>query len=131
MLPAAEQDRHRAVVEAFLAARGGDLGALLGLLAPDVVRHADPATLPPGVAAELRGARAVAEGTVLLRDRARFAVPALMDGRVGLVVAPRGRLLHVPRVTVQGDRVAAYEVVADPVRLRGPEPAVPDLPTAA
>ncbi|MER6534866.1 hypothetical protein ABT215_13865 [Streptomyces sp900105755] len=54
-----------------------------------------------------------------------------MDGRVGLVVAPRGRLRHVPRVTVRGDRVAAYQVVADPVRLRGLEPEVLDVPTAA
>ncbi|MFF5139889.1 sigma factor-like helix-turn-helix DNA-binding protein [Streptomyces sp. NPDC013157] len=131
-LPAAEQDRHRGVVEAFLAAaRGGDLGAPLGLLAPDVVRHADPATLPPGMATELRGARAVAEGTVLLRERARFAVPALVDGRVGLVVVPRGRLRYVLRVTVEGDRAAAYEVVADPVRLRGLEAAVLDAPAAA
>ncbi|MFE2069354.1 sigma-70 family RNA polymerase sigma factor [Streptomyces sp. NPDC059467] len=131
-LPAAEQDRHRGVVEAFLtAARGGDMGALLELLAPDVVRRADPATLPPGVPAELRGARAVAEGTVLLRRRARFAVPVLVDGRVGLAVAPRGRLLYVLRVTVEGDRVAAYEVVADPALLRGLELAVLDAPSAA
>ncbi len=131
-LPAAEQDGHRRVVEAFLAAaRGGDLGALLGLLAPDVVRRADPAALPPGVAAELRGARAVAEGTVLLREHARFAVPALVDGRVGRVVAPRGRLGYVLRVTVEGGRVAAYEVVADPARLRGLELAVLGVPAAA
>ncbi len=89
VVPGAELDRHREVVEAFLsAARGGDLGALLDVLAPDVVRHADPAVLPPGVAAELRGARAVAEGTVLLRDRTRFAAVALVDGDVGIVVAP-------------------------------------------
>ncbi len=55
VVPGAELDRHREVVEAFLsAARGGDLGALLDVLAPDVVRHADPAVLLPGVAAELR-----------------------------------------------------------------------------
>ena len=130
-LPAAELDRHRGVVEAFLAAaRGGDLGALLDVLAPDVVRRADPAVLPPGMATELRGARAVAEGTVLLRERARFAVPALVDGLAGLVVAPRGRLLYVLRVTVEGDRVAAYEVVADPARLRALELAVLDAPAS-
>ncbi|MEU6196218.1 hypothetical protein [Streptomyces sp. NPDC047061] len=54
-----------------------------------------------------------------------------MDGRVGLVVAPRGRLRYVLRVTVEGDRGAAYEVVADPARLRGLELAVPDVPVAA
>jgi RNA polymerase sigma-70 factor (ECF subfamily) len=112
VVPGAELDRHREVVEAFLsAARGGDLGALLDVLAPDVVRHADPAVLPPGVPAELRGARAVAEGTVLLRHRTRFAEPALVDGDVGIVVAPGGRLLLALRVRVAGGRVAAYEVV--------------------
>ncbi|MEV7144975.1 sigma-70 family RNA polymerase sigma factor [Streptomyces sp. NPDC093084] len=130
-LPPAEQERHRGVVEAFLAAaRGGDLGALLGLLAPDVVRRADPATLPPGVPAELRGARAVAEGTVLLRERARSAVPALVDGRPGLLVAPLGRLRYVLRVTVADGRVTAYEVIAAPERLRALDLAAPQTPPA-
>ncbi|MFJ4466583.1 sigma-70 family RNA polymerase sigma factor [Streptomyces sp. NPDC089424] len=118
-LPAAELERHRQVVEAFLAAaRGGDLAALLDVLAPDVVRRADPAALPPGAPARLRGARAVAEGTVRLRERSRHAATALVDGRVGVVVAPRGRLLFALTVTVEGGRIGAYEVVADPDRLR-------------
>ncbi|WP_427924483.1 sigma-70 family RNA polymerase sigma factor [Streptomyces sp. cg40] len=125
VVPGAELDRHREVVAAFLAAaRGGDLGALLDVLAPDVVRHAEPAALPPGVPAELRGARAVAEGTVLLRARTRFAALALVDGDVGIVVAPGGRLLLALRVTVEGWRVAAYEVIADRGRLRGVEVAM-------
>ncbi len=92
---------HRRVVEAFLvAARGGDLDGLLAVLAPDVVRRADAAALTPGGAPELRGAASVAEQTVLLRARARFARVALVDGVVGVVVAPRGRLLLVLMVTV-------------------------------
>ncbi|HSA52993.1 MAG TPA: sigma-70 family RNA polymerase sigma factor, partial [Yinghuangia sp.] len=44
VVPTAELARHRAVVEAFLAAaRAGDLAAVLAVLAPDVVRRADPA----------------------------------------------------------------------------------------
>jgi RNA polymerase sigma factor (sigma-70 family) len=125
VVPGAELDRHREVVEAFLAAaRGGDLGALLDVLAPDVIRHAEPAALPPGVPAELRGAGAVAEGTVLLRDRTRFAALALVGGDVGIVVAPGGRLLLALRVTVEGGRIAAYEVIADRGRLRDVEVAV-------
>ncbi|MEU2337707.1 hypothetical protein ABZ770_20735 [Streptomyces sp. NPDC006654] len=54
---------------------------------------------------------------------------ALIDGRVGLAVTPRGPLPHVLRVTVEGDRVTAYEVIAGPARLRGLELAVPDAPT--
>lgn len=131
-VPDAELDRHRQLVEAFLAAaRGGDLGTLLGLLAPDVVRRADPAALPPGAATELRGARAVAEGTVLMRGRARYAVPALVGGDVGLVVAPRGRLLYVVTVAVAGGRISSYEVIADPARLRTLDLAVLDAPAVS
>jgi RNA polymerase sigma factor (sigma-70 family) len=119
-VPAAELARHRDVVAAFLAAaRAGDLTAILAVLAPDVVRRADPAALPAGMPAELRGARAVAEGTVVLAERARFAELALVDGEVGVVVAPRGRLLFALTFTVDDDRIAAYEVIADPARLRG------------
>ncbi|MET8851401.1 sigma-70 family RNA polymerase sigma factor [Amycolatopsis sp. NPDC004625] len=117
-LPAADLARHRRVVDAFLAAaRGGDLAALLDVLAPDVVRRADAAALPAGAALEVRGARAVAEETQVFGKRARFAATALVDGAVGVVVAPRGRLVLALAVTVEGERVAAYEVVADPARL--------------
>lgn len=110
---------HRRVVEAFLAAaRGGDLGALLAVLAPDVVRRADPAVLPPGVPAVVRGARAVAEETAVLGRRARHAAVALLDGRLGAVVAPGGRLTLALRLTVTPAHVTSYEVVADPARLR-------------
>ncbi|MEU6417120.1 sigma-70 family RNA polymerase sigma factor [Streptomyces spiralis] len=127
----AELERHRGIVEAFLAAaRGGDLGALLDVLAPDVVRRADPAALPAGVPAELRGARAVAEGTVALRHRARFAAVALVDGRVGAVVAPHGRLLFAVAIAVRDDRIASYEVIAAPERLRLLPLAVLDVPGA-
>ncbi|WP_369251426.1 sigma-70 family RNA polymerase sigma factor [Streptomyces sp. R41] len=123
----AELDRHRHVVDAFLtAARGGDLGALLAVLDPDVVRRADPVAVPAGTATEVRGARAVAEETVLLRERARHAALALVDGKVGLVVAPRGRLLIALTLTVEGERITAYEVIADPVRLRRLDLAVLD-----
>lgn len=110
---------HREVVEAFLAAaRGGDIGKLLAVLAPDVVRRVDPAVLPAGSALLVRGARAVAEETVVLGRRAHFAAPALLDGAVGIVVAPRGRLTLALTVTVTGTRIAAYEVIASPERLR-------------
>ncbi|MFI5607025.1 sigma-70 family RNA polymerase sigma factor [Amycolatopsis sp. NPDC051903] len=117
-LPAPELARDRQVVEAFLvAARGGDLAALLSLLAPDVVRHADAAALPPGAAAVLRGADAVARGTRVFARRAALAELALVDGAVGLVLAPAGRLAGALKVTVVAGRVTAYEVIADPDRL--------------
>ncbi|GAA0600271.1 sigma-70 family RNA polymerase sigma factor [Kutzneria viridogrisea] len=126
-VPAAELARNRRVVTAFLAAaRSGDLDAVLAVLAPDVVRRADLAAVPPGGVAEVRGARAVAEGTVLLARRSRFAEVALINGAVGVVVAPRGRLVFALTFTVERDRIAAYEVIADPARLRRLDLAVLD-----
>jgi RNA polymerase sigma factor (sigma-70 family) len=127
--PGAEVVRQRQVVEAFLAAaRSGDVGALLAVLAPDVVRHADPAVLQPGGQELIRGADTVARQTLVLGPRARFAQPALVNGAVGAVVAPRGRLLLVLAITVRDDRVAGYEVIADPDRLRQLDLAVLDDP---
>ncbi|QBS38780.1 sigma-70 family RNA polymerase sigma factor [Nocardia sp. CS682] len=122
---AAELAEQRHVVEAFLtAARGGDLDALLAVLAPDVVRVADPAALPAGMPAVVRGAGAVAKETVLLQRRSRVAALALVNGAVGILVAPRGTLLLALAVTVRDGRVAGYEVIADPARLRELEIAV-------
>jgi RNA polymerase sigma-70 factor, ECF subfamily len=118
-VPRAELGRQRRVVEAFLAAaRSGDLEALLAVLAPDVVRRADLVALQPGGEAMVRGAQAVARQTMVLGPRARFAEPALVNGAVGAVVAPRGRLLLALAITVRDDQVAAYDVIADPERLR-------------
>ncbi|MGP3988538.1 sigma-70 family RNA polymerase sigma factor [Streptomyces sp. 3N207] len=133
-VPAAELAEQRAAVEAFLsAARGGDLAGLLEVLAPDVVRSADPAALPAGVPARLRGADAVARGTVLLAQRSRYAQTALVNGAVGAVLAPDGRLRAALTFTVEGGRIAAYKVIADPARLAGLELALlgPVPPAAA
>lgn len=127
VVPAAELARHRQVVSAFLAAaRAGDLTAILAVLASGVVRRADPAAIPPGAAAELHGAQAVAEGTVALARRSHFAELALVNGTVGLVVAPRGQLLVALTFTIEDDKIAEYEVIADPARLQRLDLAVLD-----
>jgi hypothetical protein len=55
---------------------------------------------------------------------ARFAAPALVDGRVGLVVAPRGWLLAAIALTIKGDKISEIDAVADPLRPRRLDPAV-------
>ena len=118
VVPAAELARQRRVVSAFLdAARAGDLAAVLDVLDPDVVRRVDAAALAPGMAAELRGARAVAEGTVVLASRSQLAEVALVDGQVGLVLAPHGQLFLAIVFTSEADRITSYDVIADPDRL--------------
>ncbi|XYH93172.1 sigma-70 family RNA polymerase sigma factor [Sorangium sp. So ce1128] len=130
--PAADLARQREVVGAFLAAaRDGDLGALLAVLAPDVVRRADRVALRGGAETEVRGARRVAEETLTNSGRARFARPILVNGALGAAVAPRGRLQLVLEVAIDGGRVAAINVIGDPSRLRQLQLAVVDLPSLA
>jgi RNA polymerase sigma-70 factor (ECF subfamily) len=106
---------HRKVVDAFLAAaRSGDVAGLLAVLDPDVVLHADRAAVRLGGVAELSGAGAVAAN---FKGKAQQARAALVDGALGVVVAPQGRLLLVLNLTFAGDRIAAIDVVADPDRL--------------
>jgi len=107
--------RQREVVDAFLAAaRGGDMDALLAVLDPDVVVRTDAAV--PGGAVEMRGAATVAERAI--RAGARAAQPALVNGEVGVVVAPRGRLLLVLAITLRDGKIAAIDGIADPERLK-------------
>jgi RNA polymerase sigma-70 factor (ECF subfamily) len=116
----------RAAVDAFIAAlRAGDLGALVALLAPDVVARADAAAVRLGAAPELRGAQAAARQSLRLSRGARLARAALIDGTVGIVVAPRGQLLAALRFTFAGDRIAAFEAIADRESLRKLKIAIP------
>ena len=120
--PAVDLVWHRRVLEAFMAAaRGRDVAGLLALLDPDVVRIADPAAVPAGARLELRGAEALVEETVLLWRNALEAAVALVDGHVGLVVAPRGRLRSVLTLRFRDGRISEYAVVADPERLAAVE----------
>jgi RNA polymerase sigma factor (sigma-70 family) len=117
LVPDVELSRQRDVVDAFLAAaRGGDFEALLAVLDPDVVLRTDRAARRPGLPAEIRGAATVAEQAV--RGRARAAQPVLVNGAVGVIVAPRGRLLMVLDFTIADGKIVAIDAIADPERLR-------------
>src|SRR5262249_3605555 len=94
-VPSTELNGQREVVNAFLAAaRGGDFNALLTILDPDVVLRIDAAVTPSGEADEVHGAQRVAKMYVR-PGSAQGIRPALVNGTVGLVVAPLGQLLMV------------------------------------
>lgn len=113
--PGADRTRRREIVDAFLAAsREGNFGALLALLDPDVVLRADEATVRAGAEKEVRGAPAVAE---TFKGRARGAQPALIDGAAGAVWAPGGRPRVVFAFTIEGGKIVAIDLLADPERL--------------
>jgi RNA polymerase sigma-70 factor (ECF subfamily) len=118
-IPDAARSRQREVVEAFLAAsRGGDFEALLAVLDPDVVVRADRAAAPAGTPREIHGATAAAEQALKYAHRAPFARLALVDGAVGIILAPRGRLVLVLAFKFTGEKVAEIDVIASPERLR-------------
>ncbi len=118
--------RQREVVEAFLrAARAGDLEGLLAVLDPDAVvridaaaRIATAAADAAGTAREIRGASAWVKQFVALSRGLRFVQPALIDGSVGLILAPRGRLSRALTFTFTNAKVTQLEVIGDPARLR-------------
>lgn len=120
--PAAEPRRraeHQQIVTAFLAAsRGGDIPALLELLAPNVVRRVDPVLVPPGVPTEMRGAADVATETRRFTARTRAGAVLLVDGAPGIAIAPGGRLLAVLRIGIGNGRIHTIDIAGEPDRLR-------------
>jgi len=125
--PEADLTQQREIIDAFLAAmRGGDVEALVAVLDPEFVIRADSAAVPPGAPREVRGARNWAKQALAFSQGVRFAQPALVNGAVGVVVAPRGRLFRVLRFTITSGKIVQIDVVADPERLRELELAVLD-----
>ena len=107
----------RVVVNAFVAAlRAGDFEGLLAVLDPDVVVRMDAA---PGAPREFRGAANWARGATAAFSRfARFVEPALVNGTVGLVFAPGGKLSRALRFTVANGKIAQVEIITDRDRLQ-------------
>ena len=117
--PAPDSDlvRQREVVDAFLAAlRGGDFEGLLAVLDPDLVVRTDLA-VPSGASAEVRGAAVWAKQAVAFGHLARLVRPALVNGAIGVVVAPRGRLSRALTFKIANGKIAEIEVIGDPARL--------------
>jgi len=121
----AGRDRQREVVEAFLgAARAGDIEGLLAVLDPDAVIRIDAAAridapaADAGRAREVRGASTWVKQFIALSRGLRFVQLALINGSVGLILAPGGRLSRALTFTFANARVRQVEVIGDPTRLR-------------
>jgi RNA polymerase sigma-70 factor, ECF subfamily len=110
----------RVVVDAFLAAlRAGDFEGLLAVLDPDVLVRMDATHGAPGAPREFRGAANWARGATVAFSRfARFVQPAVVNGAVGLVFAPGGKLSRALSFTVANGRIIQVEIITDRDRLR-------------
>ena len=113
--PDPDLHRQRDVVDAFLAAaREGDFDALVAVLDPDVVLHAD---FGGGVRQRLRGAEAVASQAQTYSRLGLAIHPALINGAVGAVTTRDGRPFSVGAVTVRDGKIIELDFLADPERL--------------
>ncbi|KRE31594.1 sigma-70 family RNA polymerase sigma factor [Paenibacillus sp. Soil522] len=111
----AELKRKRELVDAFLAAsRTGDFEKLLTVLDPNVVLRNDTAFSPVSNSPVVHGSQAVA---MQFAGRAQGARLVIVNGSVGVIVAPRGRLLFVLELTVADDKITEIDMIADQARL--------------
>lgn len=115
----ADVARQFRAVQAYLAAtRNGDFEALLILLDPDVVLHADGAAVRGTEALTLQGALTVAKAALAAATRAQYTVAALVDGAPALVMAPLGRLALVIRFEYTDGLISSIDVIAQGERHR-------------
>jgi RNA polymerase sigma-70 factor (ECF subfamily) len=114
--PDPDLDSQRQAAEAFLAAaREGDFEALVAVLHPDAVLHADRG--PVAASREVRGAEAVAgrAQTFARLDLERQEV--LVNGALGYVATLRGRPFSVGAFTVRDGRIVELYFLTDQERL--------------
>ncbi|UAL11463.1 sigma-70 family RNA polymerase sigma factor [Caulobacter segnis] len=115
------QTAQKSVVDAFLtASRTGDLAGLMAVLDPNVVVRAD-VFAGGGQTRELRGAERVAN---FYNGLAQTARTALVDGAIGAVVAPLGKLYVVLDIKVENGKVVEIFAAGDPERLAAAEVSV-------
>ncbi len=123
--PTSAVSEQRRIVDQFLAAlRAGDFQALVSVLDPEVVVRADAASTTPALPAEVRGAEFWARQAITAAHGARAARIVLVNGDVGIIVAPRGRLFRVLRFTFSNGKISQIDVTGDPVHLAAFEFAV-------
>jgi RNA polymerase sigma factor (sigma-70 family) len=115
-VPDRDLKRQRQVVDAFLiAARTGNLDALLAVLDPDVVFRTDSGALH-GVA-PIRGADAVARRVLTTAPHfIHLASPVIVNGQAGVLFSDT-KAVGVIGFTIIDDRIVAIDLVADPAKL--------------
>jgi RNA polymerase sigma-70 factor (ECF subfamily) len=117
-VPRTELAQQQSLIENFLAAlRLGDPSKLMDLLDPSFSVHADATSAPRGLPEGVHGREAWAKLAVQEAHGARWARVAMVEGSVGLIVAPRGKLFRVLEFTFADGRIAGMKIMGDRDRL--------------
>jgi RNA polymerase sigma-70 factor (ECF subfamily) len=115
-VPDADLSAQWEVVEAFVAAaRDGDFGALVAVLDPDVVLRSDGGLT--GLTQHVRGAETVARQALLWSRVDLTMRRALINGAAGMVVYRNGRPFSIAAVTIENEKIAEIDFLADPERI--------------
>jgi RNA polymerase sigma factor (sigma-70 family) len=100
--------RNREVVNAFLRAlKAGDVEGLVAVLDPEVVVQVDTTR-------QIRGARNWAKGAVAFAAMAQNVEAALIDGQVGAIFAPEGRLARALKFTFTDGKISRVDIITSP-----------------
>ena len=75
------------------------------------------AAVTSGAPSEVRGAAVWARQAVAFGHLAQLVRPALVNGAIGVVMAPNGRLVRALRFTIAKGRITEIEVIGEPARL--------------
>jgi RNA polymerase sigma-70 factor (ECF subfamily) len=116
----ADLQSQRIAVDAFLAAlRAGDMEGLLAVLDPELAVRMDVPHVARGDHRTLSAAEVFARTAMTAFPRfGRFVQPALVNGSVGLVMAPGGQLSRAISFTVANRKITQVEIITDRDRLK-------------
>jgi len=118
----ATPERQRQVIDAFLAAAlGGDMGALLELLHPDVVMTSDGGGVVAASRKPLEGAGRVGRALVALTRKGLVGARIEhvdVNGMPGLYAQAADGSAGVVGFTLDGDRITAIDIVRNPAKIR-------------
>ena len=109
----------RQVVESFVTAlRSGNVAGLIAILDPEiVVSFSGGDTKVPDIRGAERAADNWVKGATAFAQFADHFSRALIDGTVGLVMAPKGRAVRALRFTFDNGRIARADIIADRAEL--------------
>jgi ketosteroid isomerase-like protein len=112
---AAKLSQQRKTIDTFLAAlRAADVQGLFAVLDPDLVVNG-------GAAAPVHGAEVWVKQAMAYSHGARFVQPVLIDGKVGAILAPGGKLSRALALTFKDGKIAQIDVISDPAQLAAME----------